>query len=193
MKDTKTLLNHANTLISDFTGKKDRLLADIEKAETRAATADKRAAEAVTTDDISEFSEAKREAELARDTVEFKKAQLHALTTEAERIEDFRKFADEAAAFRDEIHNETIKELLKIQDKLEALLDNCAQEEAAATEIISNLGEVLGIDENEVRRYTNYIPMNYRVLAKNYLRNIDQVNEALNSEKSTAYASSSLI
>ena len=192
MKDTKTLLNRANKIIADFTGKKSALLSDIEKAETRAAAADKRAAEAVTSDDVSEFSAAKREAELARDTVEFKKAQLSALENEAERIEDFRKFADEAAALRDEIHNETIKELLKIQDKLKALLDYCDQEEKAASEMISNLGEVLGIDENEVRRYADYIPMNYRVLAKNYLRNINQVNEALD-EKNPTYTSPSMI
>jgi len=184
MKDTKTLLNRANKIIADFTGKKTALLNDISKAEERAAAADKRAAEAVTSDNVSEFSEAKREAELARDLVEFKKAQLSALTTEAERIEDFRKFADEAAALREEIHNETIKELLKIQDKLKALLDYCDQEEKAATEMISNLGEVLGIDENETGRYCAYIPISYRVLAKNYYRDIDLVNEALDRENS---------
>ena len=189
MKDTKTLLNHANKIIADFTGRKSALLSDISKAEERAAAADRRAAEAVTSDNVSEFSAAKREAEAARDLVEFKKAQLSALTTEAERIEDFRKFADEAAALRDEIHNETIKELLKIQDKLKALLDYCDQEEAAATEIISNLGEVLGIDENETRRYCAYIPIGRRVLALNYYRNIRQVNEALD-EKDPAYAGS---
>lgn len=189
MKDSKQLLNRANKIIADFTGKKSALLADIEKAETRAAAADQRAAEAVTSDNVSEFSAAKRLAEAARDLVEFKKAQLSALTTEAERIEDFRKFADEAAALRDEIHEETIKELLKIQDKLKALLDYCDQEEKAATEMISNLGEILGIDKDEIGHYTCYIPMNYRILAKNYYQNIDQVNKALD-EKNPAYAGS---
>ncbi len=192
MKDSKQLLNRANKIIADFTGKKSALLNDISKAEERAAAADKRAAEAVTSDNVSEFSAAKREAELARDLVEFKKAQLQQLTTEAERIEDFRKFADEAAALRDEIHNETIKELLKIQDKLKALLDYCDQEEKAASEMISNLGEVLGIDENETRRYCAYIPIGQRVLAKNYYRNINQVNEALD-EKNPTYTSPSMI
>ncbi|MCR5300129.1 MAG: hypothetical protein K6D92_04450 [Erysipelotrichaceae bacterium] len=181
MKDTKTLLTHANKLISDYTGRKTALLNEIEKAEVRAAAADKKVVEAVRTDNASNFSAAKREVEFARDLVEFNKARLAALTAEADRIEDFRKLADEGKQLRDEIHAETIKALLKYQEELKTLIDKCSQEESAVTEILENLGEVLEIGEDEIQQYKRYSPLNQRILVKNILRDIERVKETIDN------------